>query len=110
MTVEEIVREENFKFNIITAAKIIISRHLGGINTDLLVVKTQYTDKTKVVLELFGVSDKCKIDNNFITYSIRYDRLTRSWSFTELLGETGITIGHWEIKGDRENERGNDKV
>ena len=29
---------------------------------------------------------------------------------TELLGETGITIGHWEIKGDRENERGNDKV
>ena len=99
MTVEEIVREENFKFNIITAAKVIISRRLGGINTDLLVVKTQYTDKTKVVLELFGVSDKCKIGDIFITYSIRYDRLTRSWSFTELLGETGIAIGHWEISG-----------
>lgn len=101
MTVEEIVQEENFKFNIITAAKVIISRRLGGINTDLLVVKSQYTDKTKVVLELFGVSDKCKIENTFITYSIQYNRLTRGWSFTELLGETGITIDHWEIKGDR---------
>lgn len=101
MTVEEIVQEENFKFNIITAAKVIISRHLGGINTDLLVVKSQYTDKTKVVLELFGVSDKCKIGDTFITYSIQYNRLTRGWSFTELLGETGITIDHWEIKGDR---------
>lgn len=101
MTVEEIVQEENFKFNIITAAKVIISRRLGGINTDLLVVKSQYTDKTKVVLELFGVSDKCKIGDTFITYSIQYNRLTRGWSFTELLGETGITIDHWEIKGDR---------
>lgn len=110
MTVEEIVQEENFKFNIITAAKVIISRRLGGINTDRLVVKSQYTDKTKVVLELFGLSDKCKIGDTFITYSIQYDRLTRSWSFAELLGETGITIGHWEIKGDRENERSDDKV
>ena len=104
MTVEEIVQEENFKFNIITAAKVIISRRLGGINTDLLVVKSQYTDKTKVVLELFGVSDKCKIGDTFITYSILYNRLTRGWSFTELLGDTGITIDHWEIKGDRDNE------
>lgn len=110
MDINEIVQEENFKYNIITAAKIIISRHLGGLNPDLLVVKMQYTDKTKVVLELFGVSDKCKIGDIFITYSIRYDRLTRSWSFTELLGETGITIGHWEIKGDRDNERSDDKV
>lgn len=110
MTVEEIVQEENFKFNIITAAKVIISRHLGGLNPDLLVVKSQYTDKTKVVLELLGVSDKCKIGDIFITYSIQYNRLTRSWSFTELLGETGITIGHWEIKGDRDNERSDDKM
>lgn len=110
MDINEIVREENFKYNIITAAKIIISRHLGGLNPDLLVVKSQYTDKTKVVLELFGVSDKCKIDNIFISYSIQYDRLTGAWSVTELLGDTGITLDHWEIKGDRENERGNDKV
>lgn len=110
MTVEEIVREENFKFNIITAAKIIISRHLGGLNPDLLVVKSQYVDKKKVMLEMFGVSDKCKIDNTFITYSIRYDRLTRAWSVTELLGDTGITLDHWEIKGDRDNERSDDKV
>ena len=110
MTVEESVREENFKFNIITAAKIIISRHLGGINTDLLVVKMQYTDKKKVILEIFGASDKCKVGDIFITYLIRYDRLTGSWSVTEQLGDTGITIGHWEIKGDRDNERSDDKV
>lgn len=110
MDINEIVKEENFKYNIITAAKIIISRHLGGLNPDLLIVKMQYTDKTKVVLEMFGASDKCKVGDIFITYSIRYDRLTRSWSFTELLGETGIAIGHWEIKGDRDDERSDDKV
>lgn len=107
---DEVFQEEKFKTNIITAAKIIISRHLGGINLDLLVVKTKYADKKKIMLEMFGVSDKCKVDNFFITYSIQYDRLTRGWSFTELLGETGITIGRWEIKGDRENEHGNGKM
>lgn len=44
---DEVFQEEKFKTNIITAAKIIISRHLGGINLDLLVVKTKYADKKK---------------------------------------------------------------